>query len=66
MRVVTPTGSYLWDKPKIASLIVLLAFDKRDVATLTSVIEELILPGITIVSGKLKVNTYILLPQPPP
>ena len=44
----------------------LLAFDKRDVATLISVIEELILPGTTILLGKLKVNTYILLPRPPP
>ena len=54
MRVVTPTGSYLWDKPKIASLNVLLAFNKRDVAILISIIEELILPATTIVSGKLK------------
>ena len=52
--------------PKIASLNVLLAFDRREVATLISVIEELILPGTTIVSGKLEVDNYILLPRPPP
>ena len=51
--------------PKIASLNVLLAFDKREVATLISVIQELILPGTTIVLGKLKVNTNISLPPPP-